>query len=922
MKLLVTSLLLCISILSFGQNQKKIDSLKIELKKVNNLEKKAIINFDISKLIENKNRDSSKVFAKNTENIAISINNKNLLKKAFLQQGILFYKQKRDDTALEFFNRIDSLYELDNEISEEYFMSKIYRAEISKFTFTMPGVFRAKEYILEALELATDMNNIKLINLAEYRLGEWHAFISQAENPKQHLDTASIYMKKVLKHYSEQNDYEFIARVYDTMGWMDISRKDYKSAKLNYSKRLQTIKKSLDSIKIAEAYYSMGSIYRKFKQPELGLKYLDSASFIFNTSGFSTDDRRKNLYRDYAYMYELKKDYKNAFLNMQKAIVFKDTLYEDENNKIAMELEAKYQNKERQQEIVLLKSQKELVEQQKTNQRNQLLAGIGLTSITGIFFFFLYRNRQKTTKKLQELDKAKSNFFANISHEFRTPLTMISGPIQTQLQKANLKAEEKSNFEMMHRNSNRLLALVDQLLDISKIEAGSLKLQIAKTEVIPFIGSLADGFTFKANQKQINYIVYMNATEIDTYVDIDIVEKIVVNLLSNAIKYTPEKGSIICNSTIKNGALHFSVKNSGDGLSQSEISQIFERFYQLNENKEGVGIGLALVKELVTLHKGTINVESTLNDWTTFTVIMPIRKEVFTENEFALQEEVFIKTTRESTIMQKPEVNDSETDTKKNEETPILLIVDDNADIRTYVSSLFKNTYRVLKANDGKEGIDMAIENVPDIIISDIMMPIENGIDLCNTLKVDERTSHIPIILLTAKAGEENEIEGIKTGADDYITKPFNEELLKIRVEKLIESRKKLQLRYSQEVILRPKDIAITSIDERFLKRVQKVLDDKLVESSFSIENFSKAVGMSRMQLHRKLKALTGLSASEFIRSQRLKLAAQLLKKSEINVSQVGYSVGFNDHAYFSKCFKDMYHCTPTEYLKSSQNNN
>jgi len=262
-------------------------------------------------------------------------------------------------------------------------------------------------------------------------------------------------------------------------------------------------------------------------------------------------------------------------------------------------------------------------------------------------------------------------------------------------------------------------------------------------------------------------------------------------------------------------------------------------------------------------------------------------------------------------------VTENSFDEKEN--NPILLIVDDNADIRTYVSSLFESTYTILKAKNGQEGIDLAIERIPDIIISDIMMPVKTGIDLCNMLKVDERTSHIPIILLTAKAGEEHEIKGIKTGADDYVTKPFNEELLKTRVEKLIENRKKLQLRYSQEVILRPKDITITSVDEQFLERLQKVLDNKLLESSFSIENFSKAVGMSRMQLHRKLKALTGLSASEFIRSQRLKLAAQLLKKSEINVSQVGYSVGFNDHAYFSKCFKEMYHCTPSEYVKFSK---
>jgi len=362
-------------------------------------------------------------------------------------------------------------------------------------------------------------------------------------------------------------------------------------------------------------------------------------------------------------------------------------------------------------------------------------------------------------------------------------------------------------------------------------------------------------------------------------------------------------------------------------LSKEEQDKVFERFYQLNENKQGVGIGLALVKELVNLHKGKITVESIPNEWTTFKVIIPIHKEVFNEKE--IEDKVAIRSTDEEMInledLDETSKVDMVTDTSKDSDSqqdldnPILLIVDDNADIRTYMSTIFKDIYTILTAKNGQEGIDLAIAHIPDIIISDIMMPVKNGIELCNTIKVDERTSHIPIILLTAKAGEENEIEGIKTGADDYVTKPFNEELLQLRVEKLIEGRKKLQERYSQEVILKPKDIAITSVDEQFLQRLQKVLDDKLVESSFSIENFSQAVGMSRMQLHRKLKALTGLSATEFIRSQRLKLAAQLLKKSEINVSQVGYSVGFNDHAYFSKCFKEMYHCTPTEYANNSK---
>lgn len=527
---------------------------------------------------------------------------------------------------------------------------------------------------------------------------------------------------------------------------------------------------------------------------------------------------------------------------------------------------------------------------------------------------------KKEKLALIEMDKMKSNFFTNISHEFRTPITLISGPIQAQLKRDNISEEERKTFQMIYRNTSRLSSLVNQLLDISKIESGKLKLKVSKNNIESFVGMLADSFSYAAKQKELNYLVYNAASETPTWFDKDALEKIIVNLISNAIKYTPRKGSIICNAFVKDNRLFVEVKNTGPGLAKKDLKKVFERFYQIDENIQGVGIGLSLVKELVSLHKGNIWAESIPNEWTSFIVDLPVSKSSFEENQIitmdsdtALHEQIVPES-----ILGTVEYTDNQLP-NKNDEKPILLIVDDNADVRTYVSTLFNEAYQTLYAINGKEGIDLAIESIPDLIISDVMMPISNGIELCNTLKNDERTSHIPIILLTAKAGDENEIEGVKTGADGYITKPFKPEFLRLKVSKLIESRKTLQKRYSQEVILRPKDIAITSVDEKFLERLQIVMDDKLIESSFNIEEFSQAVNMSRMQLHRKLKALTGLSASGFIRSQRLKLAVQLLKNSDVNISQIGYSVGFNDPAYFSKCFKEMYHCTPTEFVKKSR---
>ena len=942
MKYLVFLFLLCVSILSYGQELKKIDlginslskstefyknraydSAYIQGKKTleffQEIKNDSLIAEIASLLVSVTTRvhkNERNLFYNLSKEKALKTMNWKLLGLLYQKKGTYHYNNFQDDLAMSYFLKSDSLLSSKNIIDITKFDNLIRITKLILYSGQAMDSLRfkkAKNYIDKSIKIAEqlDYSSGKSVALNTYS--------SLLTRNGRHQESLTI-QRKALEIILKSDDTLSISSIYWNMATNHLILKNNDSSEFYFNKRVKLFEGTNRKDKLALAYSGLGAFYKNTNQFKKGIYYQLKALKIYRTLRSNHPGEILGTMNGLANAYAGDMNYKEAYDLLLVAYRYSDSLTNVKNQKVTLELEAKYQTEKKGQEIALLTSQKELIEQQKTNQRNQLLGGIGFTSFIGLFFFLLYRNRQKTTRKLRELDLAKSNFFANISHEFRTPLTMISGPIQSKLQKENLSAEDKSNFGMMHRNATRLLSLVDQLLDISKIEAGNLQLKISKQNLFSFIGSIADSFTHQAAQKELNYLVYNNPVDIDAYFDSDIVEKITVNLLSNAIKYTPQKGSIVCNTTVKNGHLYFTVKNTGKGLTKTDVSNIFERFYQVNENRDGVGIGLALVKELVKLHKGNITVDSIPNDWTTFEVVIPISKDDFSKNEFNQE--------RRSTIDLEEQMTPEDSIVEKNdsgdeiEENPILLIIDDNLDIRNYVSGLFKKSYTILKAEDGQEGLNLALERIPDIIISDIMMPNIGGIELCNTLKEDERTSHIPIILLTAKAGEENEIEGIKTGADEYITKPFNEKLLKIRVEKLIENRKKLQLRYSQEVVLKPKDIAITTVDEQFLERLQDVLDTKLVESSFSSENFSKAVGMSRMQLHRKLKALTGLSASEFIRSQRLKLAAQLLKKSEINVSQVGYSVGFNDHAYFSKCFKEMYHCTPTEYVKSFDKEN
>lgn len=604
-------------------------------------------------------------------------------------------------------------------------------------------------------------------------------------------------------------------------------------------------------------------------------------------------------------------DFENAYTYAKEYKRVSDTLVAKQNIENAKELEAKYKNTQQEQEIKLLQSQNELVEEQKRSQRNLLFAIIGLVFLAGLVLYFLYRNKQKTNQKLKEVDTIKSNFFTNISHEFRTPLTLISGPIEKQLENTALTISDRKDLEMVQRNSNRLLDLVDQLLDLSKLESGNLKLHIREGSVSMLLKSLTGAFQYKAEKRDVDYLV--NIEEIKSaWFDSDTIEKIVVNLLTNAFKYVPKHGKVKFSSAIMNESLELVIENDGEITGNKNIEAVFNRFYQADESADGVGIGLALVKELVALYNGTIHVENTANKTVLFNIKLPIYKHQFSEKEIV--HGIAKSTSTIQSIVAGAKPDDEAQIFEIDADSPILLVVEDNEDIRTFVKAAFEGEYLVMEAENGAEGIELAIASIPDIIISDIMMPEVDGLELCKHLKNDERTSHIPIILLTAKVEEHAQYEGLEMGADDYVLKPFKTKFLETRVKNLVESRKLLRQRYSQEVVLKPKDISISRIDEKFIGKVQAILDAHLTDSDFSVEEFSNLLGMSRMQVHRKLKALTGLTASEFVRSQRLQLATSLLKESDITISEVCYQVGFNNPSYFTKCFKDAFGCLPSEY--------
>jgi signal transduction histidine kinase/ligand-binding sensor domain-containing protein/DNA-binding response OmpR family regulator len=624
-------------------------------------------------------------------------------------------------------------------------------------------------------------------------------------------------------------------------------------------------------------------------------------------------------------------------------------------------------------------------------------------------------------QKLHEVDQIKSRFFANISHEFRTPLTLILGPLEQLLAK-EFHGDPMQQYGFMHRSAKRLLHLINQLLDLSKLEEGSMPLRARPENLIHLLRIIIASFASLAERKKIllrldtSALPKADRDEVEpliVYLDRDKFEKCMNNLLSNAIKFTPSGGEVVVAVAEGRGLraegegpgaksrkrknkktvmewqtksslpsalrppllalssfIEISVRDTGIGIPADQLDKIFDRFYQVEENsssphahkRQGTGIGLALTKELIELHRGEIHVESELGKGSTFTVRLLLGKDHLKPEEIVEEvtsdqssvigdlksEERRVKGERRDSRIEEreysferqtisrhhtkipslqqsgdpliqPSIDPSIQDPASSNDQPVLLIVEDNPDMRAHLRGLLDRSYRIIEAGDGTEGLEKSAEAIPDLIISDVMMPEMDGFEFCRRIKTDERTSHIPVILLTARASERSKLEGLETGADDYLTKPFNANELRVRANNLIEQRRQLRERFSREVTLQPKDIAITTADELFLQRVMAIVDEHLSDPDFSVEAFAQQFRMSRVQLHRKIKALTNQSPGEFIRTLRLRAAAKLLEQDKYTVTEVAYEVGFNNLSYFAKCFREQFGVLPSEYEACEQ---
>ena len=737
---------------------------------------------------------------------------------------------------------------------------------------------------------------------------------------------------------------------------------DSLSLSKNYLNRAARIfKKEKDYSNLIFTYLNLGEVYEKTAQNDSSYYYfknsillsttlMDSLLSFWHLGKLLLNIGRTNEAKDYlvtAY---------NLAAQTEKAKIFPDDYMDELTNALYryytragdtinayiflkkttdLAIEKNRHESNKAIDLLTIRNLEESTERERAGRIRTLYISLTVFFFSIVLLLTLYRNyliNKRANRLLTEMDELKTRLYSNITHELRTPLTLILGPLEQMLSSESDKTASRKQVKMMQKNAKSLLKMVNQMLDLSKLDAHSLHLQLTETDIVKFIRTRFATFSSLAENKKIHFNIDISVTKHVDFIDKPKLEKIINNLVSNAIKFTPAGGFINCRAsinTVKNSYLIISVEDSGKGIPENEIHWIFDRFHQV-ENEEayqkiGTGIGLSLTKELVELMHGEIGVISKPGKGTRFTVQLPLGKNHLDEHEYIVSSaksktDLIVKQVSEYT--EETETTDGKylaenPKTENKEEFPQVLIVDDQPEMREFITENLADCCDIIQSGDGAEAFKLAARNIPDLVVTDLMMPKIDGTQLCRKLKTDERTSHIPVIILTGRTKIKDRLQGLETGADAYLTKPFSIKELRLRIHKLIEQRKKLREKFTTNLDLHPADIAVTSADERFIKKAMEVIEKNMSNSQFEVRQFQNEMLMSRMQLFRKIKALTNQTPSEFIRTIRLKRAAHLLEQNYGNIAQITYEVGFNNPSYFAKCFRELFGKLPSEFAKS-----
>ncbi len=724
---------------------------------------------------------------------------------------------------------------------------------------------------------------------------------------------------------------------------------------------------------IGKALYhqdSMTAAVRNLLEAEERFKAFDDIAYL------------KDIYLYLSLVNEQLGNYQESLSSYKLYSRYSDSLLRAEKSMELGELTTRYETALKEEQIQLLRSEKEHVMK---SRNNLVIIGLLLVVLAAsVISFLVYRARKnkQLVEKKEEVDRMKSKFFSNISHEFRTPLTLILSPLYELKKEPGLR-QHGILLSQIERNAKRLLSLINQILDLSKLEAGKYTLQVIREDLFSFLRRVASSYDSLAAQREIKFRVFIPREHFLYNYDPEKLEMIVNNLLTNAFRFEPDNGEVVLEAIqpVNGSPVRISVKNSGSHIPEAQLEHIFDRYYSdADGTSTGIGIGLALVKELVDLFRGTIQAQSTSGTGTAFIFEFPEHPvsapealsdlpdtaaasaskdqsepaavsdaETVSDDSAAVTDHEIVSdgadvsgidAVSDPAAVSAPEAVSNPTGaqgtsgfTRNSEiypgqqtmnenvptapELPTLLVIEDHPELCEFIRTTMSGTYRVTTAGDGRSGLEKAVSTIPDIILSDVMMPEMDGLDLCRQLKQNENTSHIPIILLSARAGEEGILEGLRAYADDYLVKPFRVDQLKQRMVNLLRTRNELRERYSKDLLYRHAPSSIQPAEKVFFQKLTDILEKNISNEEFGVSELSKEIGMSRSQLHRKLIGLLDMNASNFIRNYRLKRGRELLMNHAGSISEVAYMVGFNSPAYFTKCYREYFGVTPGEQIAS-----
>ncbi len=870
----------------------------------------------------------------------------NAARSADLEKALAYYDQSR--TIL---HEID-----DQQLEATVFRMMAYSADVSgNYPLSLSyyqqalALYRAlanKESIAICLESIGEVylslkNYPKAISFFEKGYEEWKSLGSGVRQTdlsikkgsihllKEEFETALTYFIPIYAQrkaagltFHARNLHWEIGTCYEKLDQLD-------SAEVYLQNQLTFATQSNNFISKSKALKGLGHVYHKRGDDQKALAYYSQAKEAAVFGGIKdlemeTDDALYQVYKG-------QKDYENALTYLEAHRQLRDSFLNERIISQFTWLEANQEFDEEKQRLAFEQGQE--IERERSVQRIFMIA-LGVTVVFLLMIGWFYYGKRKDNKeilaqkkvveaqkiKLEALDREKSRFFTNISHEFRTPLTVISGMADS------ITGHEKAK-KLIQRNTHNLLNLINQILDLRKLESGNLQTELIQDDIVRYLRYILESFHSLAEGKNIELRFSADPESILMDYDVEKMLRIISNLLSNAIKFTPKGGQVklevlevlssrfyvlgqqLKTQNLKPKTLSLAVSDTGRGIPADQLPQIFDQFYQVDSSStregEGTGIGLSLTHELVKLLGGEISVESELGKGSTFTLHLPITQEApLIAADISLPRPEILLTEEASPV--------ALTELKEGD-LPTLLLIEDNADVVEYLVTCLQGSYDLLVARDGQEGIETALEEVPDLIISDVMMPRKDGLEVCDTLKQDQRTSHIPIILLTAKADADSRISGLERGADAYLSKPFNKAELLVRIRKLIELRRMLQSRYAAAGPLPPSEDIAVQQEDAFILKLQEIVAAHLDDETFKVPQLSEAMGLSRSQIHRKVTALTGRSLTRYVRLLRLQKAQEFLKTTDLNMSEVAYSVGFSSLSYFSRSFTEEFGVAPSE---------